>query len=679
MSYFLVDQTRYVATPASSSSGVLSGVSQDVEMALACRNCRSASLLTDWKAGDVICTDCGVVAESHIRDMTAEWRDYQDDGCMPSLQRCGMVANDETRFVGGLEPTMVASQPFGGPLLSGKANTGTSQTPKTTESYTSSLMVKPASMTQQLRNVHRKIDWILEKSQKQDLKETELARKVMAKRRANNNNNNNNNEEDGDDSPNMGSILESLRPDRELEIKLQESSTTAASIDKWSLDHALLLFNTDQERHQDLPPRLQRELEQRREDLRQRLSPTEKQASKDLFLAYSMLQSACQALALASTVEQECIQIMTQYASKVNGFHVKGATSRTLIQGTSTTDPKAKTKQLQMHNKIRQIGALNAAILYTVSRRSGHGRSLLKLCQAVEETCRKQVHVSPLTKDLIVKPKACSKAMEQLKLHFPSLVEAPSPQATTSSETQPLDHPAATAANLVPHLAKTLSLPHDAHLMIQAVALQLGQDQLTLGTSAGTKPSVLCAAATVLVCTAGSLMRKLAEQALSRAKAKSQAVSTKSKEGTKSKERKRPAAQSFKTLLESNEKRRKVGEIQSQSKPDDLYDSLLPDPVLSNSNIAADDQETKILQEWNEWLQQSDWKRTFGEISRASGVTVPILFAFYKPYLYERRSAMLMVANEALVADRRIHSASSAMLRNIASAAPLMTIEKPSG
>lgn len=44
------------------------------EAAKICRECSSVNLRTDWAAGDLICTDCGIVNDENLRDSRAEWK-----------------------------------------------------------------------------------------------------------------------------------------------------------------------------------------------------------------------------------------------------------------------------------------------------------------------------------------------------------------------------------------------------------------------------------------------------------------------------------------------------------------------------------------------------------------------------------------------------------------------------
>jgi len=87
-----------------------------------CRHCLSTQrLYLDRSQGDIVCRDCGVVAESRIFDLGPEWLDYQNDSELdPNLTystqaRCSMVPVNESKYIGGLESTSLSTQPYRGP------------------------------------------------------------------------------------------------------------------------------------------------------------------------------------------------------------------------------------------------------------------------------------------------------------------------------------------------------------------------------------------------------------------------------------------------------------------------------------------------------------------------------------------------------------------------------------
>ena len=45
-----------------------------------CPQCHKQALVDDYKQGNRVCTKCGTVCESWMMDMTAEWRNFSDNG-----------------------------------------------------------------------------------------------------------------------------------------------------------------------------------------------------------------------------------------------------------------------------------------------------------------------------------------------------------------------------------------------------------------------------------------------------------------------------------------------------------------------------------------------------------------------------------------------------------------------
>ena len=53
-------------------------------------NCKSTKLITDFRVGDIICSGCGAIYESHLISQEAEWNNYSEDGVSgKSNARCG--------------------------------------------------------------------------------------------------------------------------------------------------------------------------------------------------------------------------------------------------------------------------------------------------------------------------------------------------------------------------------------------------------------------------------------------------------------------------------------------------------------------------------------------------------------------------------------------------------------
>jgi hypothetical protein len=134
-----------------------------------CRSCHSTALLTDWKQGDRVCTNCGVVAEARLMDDRPEWKDFNEAEDiikgLPSKSRSGMVAVDETKYIGGLQPTILSKDAFGG----------------------DSGGYKMTKIRRQLKATNKRLDHIMEKVHKRALKDAKLERRVRLKRETENN------------------------------------------------------------------------------------------------------------------------------------------------------------------------------------------------------------------------------------------------------------------------------------------------------------------------------------------------------------------------------------------------------------------------------------------------------------------------------------------------------------
>ena len=139
-----------------------------------CRHCYSPSLVLDWSQGDRICTTCGVVDEQHVRYDGPEWRDFtEDDGGAAAAAphsasaRAGLVPTDESRWLGGLQPTTLSRHPYGGAYGAGSGDVAAGE----------------SRIRRRLLSANRKLDSMMEAKHKEQMEEARLARRVMARRR----------------------------------------------------------------------------------------------------------------------------------------------------------------------------------------------------------------------------------------------------------------------------------------------------------------------------------------------------------------------------------------------------------------------------------------------------------------------------------------------------------------
>ena len=46
---------------------------------LVCENHPTSSLIHDWSAGDIVCSDCGLVVQERAIDVGTEWRTFSNE------------------------------------------------------------------------------------------------------------------------------------------------------------------------------------------------------------------------------------------------------------------------------------------------------------------------------------------------------------------------------------------------------------------------------------------------------------------------------------------------------------------------------------------------------------------------------------------------------------------------
>lgn len=495
--YFVLDRMSFCSYQGSNGETILT-----------CRHCFSPNLITDCKAGDVICTDCGIVAEERVRDASSDWRVHSsnnDDQDAFDKARSGMVPNNESRWIGGLEPTSLSKIPFCG------GNKGSS------------------IVSKRLKVAHRRTEKGIEKEQIESWKEAVAARKILAKRR----------ERMKHQQPQQQPLQEeqheeTLIEDAEAYADIACSTNTMF----WSLDCALLLHDYE-EQHGDT------QMQQHQEEILGHLTSRDKRNLRSLYLCYSLMKNSCLELSLSDPeFLKNSANTLCQYSKVTNGLlQVRGAV---ITNKSNPLEPETNYNESTIQ-KLQRMGALVSAIIYIHSKRvEGCSRSLVHVCTTINEQCRAEfVKRHPASADavtVLVLPRTCSKAISELKIHIPDLFHSENPdssmdslicdrEATTTDDNTKkkkkynvatvekyyaLNPTAYTAANLVHHaVINVLKLPQEASSMIRHLAIIIGKEQMEDGVAAGTKPSAICTALTYLISSAGSIMQRLAQQAAS--------------------------------------------------------------------------------------------------------------------------------------------------------------------
>eukprot|EP00555_Chaetoceros_dichaeta_P009095 CAMPEP_0198255802 /NCGR_PEP_ID=MMETSP1447-20131203/5853_1 /TAXON_ID=420782 /ORGANISM="Chaetoceros dichaeta, Strain CCMP1751" /LENGTH=553 /DNA_ID=CAMNT_0043942277 /DNA_START=104 /DNA_END=1762 /DNA_ORIENTATION=+ len=455
-----------------------------------CRECFSSALSTDVAQGDVICTDCGVVAQSHNPYLGAEWRDFDtaDDLAkgQASSARCGGVLVDESKYYGGLEPTMMSSSVFGGQYGHGSSERA----------------AKEAKIRQNLLKTHKVVEVLMEKRWKKQIEKKQFLADARKRKR----------EEWG-----IGQDEE----ETEIEGADQIQDPLSMVPERWSLHRALLLHG----RSDEIPSQY-RDADSEREYLRGQMDASQRKASLDVYRANTSINGALLKLNLAETrkVFNDIMEMVCQYAAKKKGFTVRGVSTRVV-----KLEKKALEQQKEC-NKERQIAAVGSAFIYFICKKQRLGRSLTEICASFQVTNRNY----PLSsKEDLIKPTHCSKAMNEIKLLFPDFVQSVTLSASDHSTKSSVSSSVAqktsnrlhsneisSTTNLIEHTMQKLNLPLTAVNAITALVLYCRQQQLASGHGSGTTKNTLIASVTVLVCGAGEKMQKLATDSIRSGKRK---------------------------------------------------------------------------------------------------------------------------------------------------------------
>jgi TFIIB zinc-binding len=548
-----------------------------------CHHCTSQNLRVDWSQGDRICTDCGVVNESHLLDDRPEWRDFCEAEDLvkglPSGARSGLVVVDETRYPGGLQPTSLSKQPYGNPLQ-GSAN-----------------------IRKSLNATNRRMDHYMERERKKALKGAKLS--LLLKRK------------------NIAVKEHGICPEHDAQVLQNEEEANLAHLalhqEKWSLERALLL-------HGDLASgSLSAQHQEERSALVSRLDKSLKRASSDLYLSYSILRQAAQHLELAPHIVQHATHTLCKYANKNDGLTVKGVASRLSKSNATSKGCLSTTENLREYNRLKQMAALASALLFLEARKHGHVRSLQDVCASFQEPCR-GCPVGISRNASFLKPKHCNKAMKELRLLFPDYMCAAISEKQENGD------------NFIEHATRKLDLPPVATASIQILVGKIREKK---------KLPLAGAAVTLLVCMAGTIMQRLARQAMQPNSDKC----LKTSDDIQGKPTKAPHSE-----LE------KGGAMAIQVASFDLF--LQP---------AIADPSYEMRQMWDAWVEQMPWGRSIVSLEHAFKISRNLVLELFKTELYPQRFELLSVLQESV--ELRSIPRATLLLSQMSIASPLLNCQ----
>lgn len=629
-----------------------------------CRKCQSPSLVVDWAAGDRVCTNCGVVDEEYLRDEGPEWREFNDDNDLakglPAVARSGLVPVDETKYLGGLQPTTLSSTVFGG---------GAGFTAR----------------RKRLQSTNRKMDFIMQKQHAKALKDAKRSRIVRQRKFERD-------EEILQESDQTRPEYEKLLLQEEEDV---QRSRDALYAEKWSIERAILLYGHGEDdcsmtTHGPIYHGGQEE----REDLLKRLDAPLLKASEELYHAYVPLQDASRKLDLPDRVLHEATAMLCNYATRRDGITVKGVSSRisSATKSSNEVDRKEAAERLREYNKLKQNAALGSALLFLTARKLGWARSLTQVCTSFqpEEGIIKG-------KEAFIKPKHCSRAMKEVRALFPHYGESRDNGAAVHQSPTSIGDTADSVASFVEHTTRKLELPPVALASIRTLVQHCQKEQLESETESLAKLPTICASMSLFVCLAGAYLQRLAQQA----------QNSNSTNDTKRRYTNVPGAVSGnnkpskrikleKTACDTNESSEESKLMKHLFEEDTVAHEVTPEhkdlsdcstaavkpqssadfDVFSHSAVEyqeAEKRKYEMRRIWDAWSEQMPWHRNIGRIEQSCGVSRNSVLNFYKTKIYPRRQDLLKVLQDSSSsASSNDAPLASVLLKNIASAAPLM-------
>jgi hypothetical protein len=589
-----------------------------------------------------------MVDEGRLLDDRPEWRDFNDADDLArggrSGARSGLVAVDDTRYLGGLQPTTLSKQVFGG--STGRSNL----------------------LRKKLLAANHRLDRTMEKMHAQSLTTARLSHKARKRKLL-------------DDESDID--IDHVRPEYEQMLIQEEEDAhrvqAALQADKWSLQRAIRLFAPSEQV-------AAREQDEEIEDLKKRLNAPLKRASQELYCAYSMLLAAAQTLHLPDRVSNEATTMLCRYASRRDGLTVRGVAStlkRKSKANASVHEEAAAKAALRDYNRTKQMGSLCAALLFFTARNLGWPRSLVEVCESIQPGT---LSCQPLEagKDQLIKRKHCSRAMTEIRELFPDYAR-PVAVATGVARTIHAGNDNA-ITNFTEHAIRKLNLPPVAEACVRLLVLHHRQEQDSMDTSNGKRLPTICASMAYFVSAAGEIMQRLASQATQIGKRR--VVSAPSAAPPAKKMKIEDAQDSGRIKQADKQVKREEGEAHVPGVEVEREVELLSDVISlgdDGQDIAAEQRAYEMRRMWDAWAEQMPWSRSVALVEQSCGVARNIFLDYYRANIYPQRHALLNVLKRAASSqdvrtDELAHESisltetplASVLLPHIVTAAPLM-------
>ena len=682
----------------------------------------------DGMAGDLICTQCGSVLDDHLRDPSAEWRDYsavnnEDAAIGMKRARCGDISVDETKWVGGLMPTKVSSTVYNGSNNGSGYNGAGNNT-------TSEEKQRLAIVRGRLKRTHNMIENMLEQEQKARYKDVVIERKAREAQL-----NRGELELDADNLDSYGGIavdgdyegLMKQRGDEEslfakslstsLGLDDQEQAYISLKDKKWSLTDAIILYGTlDQVQHwSNVSPLRNGEDEWAQSTLDAERAQRKKKCDarslnlQKLHMAFTILERAARKLKLdgpSNTTFHEAISWLLKFVTTNDSIRVKGISSGSsslagmndikesvlslsLLNGTvhdeqvsistSTSRSKSSSPLITELHRLKQYAALGSAILYLSAKRTGVGRTLTEVCSAfgtyhviMRNPTNSGGGASPASTkcgeaEALVRPKNCSRAIQEVRIVLPQIVVSAGGGGLATTQDLAATLPSSPAVKSEEGTQDCIPVK-----VIPTYGL-VGANQTELNTEEAALADLICRMANALslpscaISSATTVAIQCSRDAAAAASSFSAAKPcTMPKRSSREQTHIRPR------------QRRKLSPTPRQSNTPDVIAvasillvctaggtmQRLARQALDSSNTT-----NETLSSWSSWHNQPSWHRDISQLEQRSGVPRKAIISYYSASLYPRRSYFLGVARKKGTA-----AATNELLHDIVAAVPLMSL-----
>jgi len=531
-------------------------------------------------------------------------------------------------------------------------------------------------------------------------------------------------------------------------ISQQERAFVSLKDKRWSLQDALLLYGTLSQVQQYVgTPGSEKWTSNSLELTRKRKIGGQSSLHK-LYVAFIFLERTSDKLQLSGrgvNAFSEATRWLVQFASKKDGLRVKGICNSTgarsdgdcklslaLFQGDDQSNlmlkSKASSVASELH-KLRQYASLGSALLYLAAKRSGQGRTLTEVCAAFGTFAIVSGKFNRIEEEALVRPKFCSKAMQELKAVLPEVFVLPPSSALGNTQElgASLTPVKSEAVKSEPHQLMRVSSASSTFMVVSSLLPVKSEYtpemevQKASSTAISTEESALADLITRMssslhlpqsaICAATSVAIQCSRDAQLTPHNKTK-ITTIDGSGHIRPHRKRPRSnQQTETIPDviavssillvctaggmmqrlarqalaqapALECKKEV-EMKSMSNPlDDQEDPSvenLDESIKSNSKslgppVKTTDTKQAAFNSWIAWSNQPPWHRDVAKLEQCAGLPRSVIKTYYSNSLHPRRSYFLGTAAKSAEGHDGGGADRGALLRSVVMAVPLMTL-----